>query len=270
VSSGLNQLAFARIRLATCAIGALKVGLEEFANDPSDPRFKILGTGFLIAPRLVLTNRHVALNLNAFLEKDSAPKDRRYAAFLRPNGEGLTQSFHEFEKIAIVKDQHYDVGLITLRSDSMHPPGEPVLTSTDASYQVGDPVGVYGYAFGEGLLKREFGERERIYRFGPVLQQGYISGLAPYDLAGLVDRILLDVRTAKGMSGAPVFDPRTGCVIGLHSSGIDDTVAFAIPISSDMIMAFCQAAKDSVPGSKGTTDVRCVSRAARETGTPDA
>lgn len=164
--------------------------------------------------------------------------------------------------MAVITDPHFDVGLIVFRSTERDPIREvdPAQVGAVASYEVGDPVGVYGYAFGEGLLKREFGEQERIYRFGPVLQQGHISGLSPYDHSGSIDRMLLDVRTAKGMSGAPVFNPQTGLVHALHSSGIEDTVAFAIPINSQMVSTFAEMARTGAPGDRGESTVQAVSR----------
>ena len=258
----LDQTALARIRRITCAIGVLKVSVDEHIKDPAEPKFKIFGTGFLIAPLLVLTNRHVITNLTSFVEKESLPKNRRHVAFTRPDGVGITQSFHEFEKMAVITNPHFDVGLIAFRATDADPIREvqPAQTEAVATYEVGDAVGVYGYAFGEGLLKREFGERERIYRFGPVLQKGYISGLSPYDHSESIDRMLLDVRTAKGMSGAPVFNPHTGIVHALHSSGIDDTVAFAIPLNSQMVDTFSDMASTGIPGDTGQSTVHVVSR----------
>lgn len=124
---------------------------------------------------------------------------------------------------------------------------------------------MYGYAFGEALLKREVGEREKIYRFGPILQQGFISGIAPFDHAPNIDRLLLDVRTTKGMSGSPVFDPRTGRVHALHTSGIEDTVAFGIPISSDIVIRLVEISEQSSSGDQGTTELKHVAR-----GVPDS
>lgn len=257
-----EQTALVRIRRITCAIGVLKVSVDDYTKDPADPKFKIFGTGFLIAPMLVLTNRHVLTNLTAFLEKESLPKNRRHVAFTRPDGVGIAQSFHEFDKMAVITNPHFDVGLIAFRAAEADPirEVEPAQIAASASYEVGDPVGVYGYAFGEGLLKREFGERERIYRFGAVLQQGYISGLSPYDHSGSIDRMLLDVRTAKGMSGAPVFNPQNGLVYALHSSGIEDTVAFAIPINSQMVSTFAEMARTGSPGDRGESTLQVVSR----------
>lgn len=260
----IDKDAFAVLRRQTCAIGVLKASVEEYVKDPAEPKFKIFGTGFLIGPLLVMTNRHVLRNLTAFLEKESLPKNRRHVAFLRPEGSDAAQSFHEFEKMAMLTEPHdFDVGLISFRATADDPirTVTPVKVPESFTCEVGDPIGVYGYAFGEGLLKREVGERERIYRFGPILQQGYVSGIAPFDHAQHIDRLLLDVRTAKGMSGSPVFDPRTGLVHALHTSGVEDTVAFGIPISSEIVSRLVQISEQSSPGDQGTTGLNHVARA---------
>ena len=72
-------------------------------------------------------------------------------------------------------------------------------------------------------------------RFGPVLQRGYISAIAPYEGSSLITEILLDARTAGGMSGSPVFTVDDGKVIGIHNAGWEATTACAIPINKDKI-----------------------------------
>ena len=81
----------------------------------------------------------------------------------------------------------------------------------------------------------------RLYRYGPILQQGYISAIAPFDNSVFVERILLDLRTSVGMSGAPVFDSATGSVIGIHEGGRDATTAFAIPLNQRTITTLAEA-----------------------------
>ncbi|SRR6266571_3914337 len=250
----------AAIRRRTCAVGVLKVPVEEFVKDASAPLFKILGTGFLVGPLTVLTNRHVVASVTAYIEREVFPKNRRHIAFERPDGQGVAMSFHEIEKMGMATHPAFlDIGLITFRAL----PNDPVCTLSPVEIpsefrcDVGDAIAVYGYAFGENLLKREFGQRERTYRFGPVLQQGYISAIAPFEHAPRVDRLLLDVRTARGMSGSPVFDPLSGAVLGVHDSGVEDTVAFAIPLSSimiaDLLAIHASGSPGDPPGSGGVS-----------------
>jgi len=261
----VSKEVIAAIRLRICAIGVLKVPVTEFANDPIAPRFKIFGTGFLVGPLTALTNRHVLANVTAYIEKEALPKDRRHLAFIRPDGQGIAESFHEIEKMGMATDPKFlDLGLVTFRANPDDPIRtlSPVVIRPDFFGQVGDPIAVYGYAFGENLLKREIGKRERTYRFGPVLQHGYISAIAPYEHSPRVDRLLLDVRTACGMSGSPVFDPATGTILGVHDSGFEDAVAFAIPLSSQMISDLIAVHESGSVGDRGSGAVAWVTRAA--------
>jgi hypothetical protein len=253
----------AAVGLRTCAVGVLKVPVEEFVKDAGAPLFKILGTGFLVAPLTALTNRHVVANVSAYIEKESVPKNRRHVAFLRPDGHGVAMSFHEVEKMGMATHpSFFDIGLITFRASPDDPLRNlsPVVIPAAFHGSVGDAIGVYGYAYGENLLKRELGPRERTYRFGPILQQGYISAIAPYEHSSRVDRLLLDVRTARGMSGSPVFELSGGIVLGVHDSGIEDTVAFAIPLSSAMIADLIAIHASGSVGDRGSGGVSWVTR----------
>lgn len=98
--------------------------------------------------------------------------------------------------------------------------------------RVSEEIGVCGYPYGTQLLAGVHS-----YRWGPVVQQGHISAVSPFDTTGKPDDILLDVRTAGGMSGAPVFRPRTGQVIGVHYAGIEATTAFGVPLNQRTVKA---------------------------------
>jgi hypothetical protein len=226
--------ALKKIKYCTCAIGYLEKPVNEINQNSEPPKFKILGSGFLIGAGAILTNRHVVLEIKTATQKYRLSEDRRVIQFtneeaqifLPIRGEGYMAD--EFDKT------RSDVGFLSFATDSgFNPVAADVEEELDVS--VGDAIGVYGYAYGEQLHHREAKEKIKIYRFGPVLQQGFISGMAPFDAANYVERFLLDVRTAKGMSGAPVFKSTTGAVIGIHSTGIGADVAFAIPIDRKFV-----------------------------------
>ena len=65
---------------------------------------------------------------------------------------------------------------------------------------------------------------------GPVVQRGFISAISPFDSSLEPNEMLLDVRTAGGMSGAPIFRPSNGEVIGIHHSGWEATTALGLPL----------------------------------------
>lgn len=116
--------------------------------------------------------------------------------------------------------------------------------------EVGQEIGIYGFPFGSDLMKRESDSMTREeeeedwptrYRIGPVLQQGHIAAIAPYSDGTQVARLLLDVRTWRGMSGAPVFDPHSSTVIGIHQKGRETVTAFALPLTQASVAVLLAA-----------------------------
>ena len=100
------------------------------------------------------------------------------------------------------------------------------------------------------MLKRG----HKIYRWGPVFQQGSISAISPFDGTLEPDEILLDVRTAGGMSGAPIFRPSNAEVIGIHYAGWEATTALGIPLTqievNTWIAQYDEILKSSEPEEK--------------------
>jgi hypothetical protein len=102
------------------------------------------------------------------------------------------------------------------------------------SIRVSEEIAVLGYPHGNTLLEKN----GRTHRWGPLLQQGWISGISPFDGLGVPNEFLLDVRGAAGISGSPVFRPSTGKVCGVLHSGTDEaitTTVWAHPISEDSL-----------------------------------
>jgi len=253
--------ALEQLRPCTCAIGYLTKSPEESVGDLHSPSFRILGSGFLVSAGVVVTNRHVVLALEAKIKELRLPANRCIAQFAY----GSQQVFkfltgHGFLTNKLDKARS-DIGYVSFstQDDASHPFIKPAKTGGELIVDVGNPVGVYGYPYGEILHKRESGEKEIVYRFGPLLQQGFISGMAPFDSSEMIERLLLDVRTAKGMSGCPVFDARDGTVIGIHSSGIGADVAFAIPIDTRLVDTIINIASGR-GGATGTINQHSVRR----------
>jgi hypothetical protein len=102
----------------------------------------------------------------------------------------------------------------------------PLALADNTNFRMTEEIAVCGYPYGTAMLMRD----AKIYRWGPVIQQGSISAISPFDGVENPDEILLDVRTAPGMSGAPIFRPKTGEVIGIHYAGWEATTALGIPL----------------------------------------
>lgn len=247
----LNRIAYRELRRSTCAVFL-------FNADPRDPSMnfqtaplEVLGTGFLVADGMVLTNRHVAVKLEAAREKALLPENRRFLAFCEPQ----SAKFLSIKSISVTHMTFLTNAALDLAILYFSPPDEPFwkglrpVTVAPFSAQPGDEVGVVGFPFGESYFERDEGDTERKrYRFGPVLQRGWVSGIAPFDESEVVDRLLLDVRTTVGMSGGPVFRPFDGTVIGIHFGGRGQIAAYAVPLSPEFLVDtidFCERTQTS-------------------------
>jgi len=218
----LNQ-----IRAGICAIGYVTVPAQEYKKDPLRPYFKVCGTGFLVRDNTVMTNRHVLEEIRRAQQQTGFPDNQIVCCFVFPVGSGKwstllirLQFFTTF--------QDPDIGFV----DIGRHPGEmeqchlPPLGNL-SSLVVAEAIAVWGYPYGTSMLAPQ----GTLRRFGPVLQQGYISAISPYDVCSPseINELLLDVRTAGGMSGSPVFR-QDGRVIGINYASWEATTSVAIPI----------------------------------------
>jgi hypothetical protein len=232
-----NKPALAEVSERTCAVGILEGTPEDFALDPTC--FRILGTGFVIHPQIVMTNRHVLYEVLHQNSKEPAYAEQTCVSFLRPKGAAFQFNFLWVHAIAPVEHpRSIDIGLIKLLGPVTDL--SPVRFAEYFHQEVGDSCAVCGYAYGRELHRRP---SETQYRFGPILQRGFVSAIAPYDNADRIDRVLLDVRTAQGMSGSPIFDPETGAVFAIHDAGDKgNVVAFGVPLSRRVVDKYVTAA----------------------------
>ncbi len=216
-----------QVRFATCAVGYLKVPLEQYASsDQRKPLFDIVGSGFVVAPERVLTCKHVISDLVSQMRKKKLSSDRAQLEFVYASGNrGWTTAFRRFREVW--SDKKFDLAFLAFQLDSM-PEFIAPIAPDKVELEVGDRIALCGYPHGTILLR----DGGRLMRFGPILQQGFISALSPYDRAE-PNAILLDVRVGPAASGSPVFLPDSGEVVGILKSGNvgkHATTAFATPI----------------------------------------
>lgn len=204
-------------------------------KDPARSRFSVMGTGFLVRDTTAITNRHVIEKLLEEQQKTGFPNNQLYLRFVYPKTDGWQEGYCRFKRFGIVTNQELDVGFIEFKRlpEAEFDQCRPLVLGDPPSIAVGQPIAVCGYPFGSEMLKRQ----EKTYRFGPVLQQGYISAIAPFDTYSHVEEFLLDIRTAGGMSGSPVFLPSDGSAIGILYAGWDATTSLAIPIDHAWLRA---------------------------------
>jgi hypothetical protein len=164
---------------------------------------------------IVITCRHVLDELERL--STTVPATRRFLSFVVPRKSGRPGiTVRLIRRLGFVRDRKVDVGFVEF--EVVHPQHfqDIVPLEIDGSFnlQISEPVGVFGYPHGSTLT-----EKGGQLRWGPLLQQGWVSGLSPYEGADEVEEILLDVRADEGMSGSPIFHPATGTVIGMLQSG---------------------------------------------------
>lgn len=221
----------ARLQDAQARLEALMplVGRIDVAGHPYLP---YVGTGWLIAPTIVVTNRHVADLIGT---RDGAT----YQFHLSPHGTPIVPSLdrrHEFErsvteptKIArilwIQPDREGpDVAFLEIEGSS---PAYIPLADTDAS--VDDFVATIGYpARGspEDIPDQDW--MDRVYR-----KTYDVKRVAPGQIGGPSDYGLKhDCTTLGGNSGSVVVDMKTGRAAALHYAGIFRNANFAVPAST--------------------------------------
>jgi S1-C subfamily serine protease len=227
-----------RIYTATCSIGYLTVPVDEYLRSPLERSYEIVGTGFLLGMTTVITNRHVINALDEAIERHELPRENFFVRFIYLTPDGWIEHSRVIQETGAREEEHIDIGVIEFERDDSEEFEQCRPLSVIQELKTLRPtqsIAVAGYPYGTDSLTIPFTEGRKIYRSGPVVQQGYISALAPYHTHKRISKILLDIRTAKGMSGAPVFLPETGEVIGIHEGGREATMAYAIPIDQTIL-----------------------------------
>jgi hypothetical protein len=224
---------YERVRNGVCAVGYLTAPLSVYLENLDKPVFQVVGTGFLIQDTLILTNRHIVKALLESIGPDGIPSNQLFIQFVVPSERSTLQIVPRMiREVSYVDEPRLDLGFIRYKTvtEAHFAAIRPLEIADKWDSVVTQDVAVCGYPYGTSILVRG------IYlRWGPVVQRGYISALSPFDTFAAPDELLLDVRRAGGMSGAPIFKPYNGEVIGVHYSGIEGTVAFGIPITGPVI-----------------------------------
>jgi hypothetical protein len=132
------------------------------------------------------------------------------------------------KQMGMVTNSSIDIGMIEFsRAATEEFKGiKPVEFQHTLSYEIPEPVALCGYPYGHAMLQRD----GKVYRWGPVLQQGFISAISPFDNTGKPNELLLDIRIAGGMSGSPLIRSSDGKIIGIVHSAWESTTALAMPL----------------------------------------
>ncbi len=214
------------VRHAVCAIGWINTSSEDYFANPRRGKFDIEGTGFLIARRTVHTCAHVIEALDRMKKKRGQKPFAVGVQFVhRPRAGAdadLSTSYQPF--VVRHRDDTIDVAILELRGGRDIPADPVVLVPEAYTPDVGEQVGLCGYAHGTALLTRA----GTVYRFGPVVQTGIVAALAPFDSVR-PESVVLDLLTGPAASGSPVFRWDTGQVLGFLVEGqIKDGAVFSV------------------------------------------
>lgn len=194
-----------------------RVGRVELFNHPY---FEWVGTAWIVAPQIVVTNRHVAKEFARKTEQGYEHARNRY------NGDSILSKvdFREEYEINdevevpvaqilyIAPDDAPDIALLRLEGDVPLPDPIPLADGVPEQRQL---VGVIGYpAFdsrnGADAMRRYFGEVYDVKRFAPGRVMDALTAQHYFKH---------DPTTLGGNSGSAVIALETGDVVGLHFSG---------------------------------------------------
>jgi len=239
---------------------------------PSDPRLPYAGTGFVVGPGLLMTNRHVAQLFTAgagqqglrFLPGTEAGVDFRRergapdAPLLKLRAPVM---MHPYWDMALMSVEGLPEGIVPL-----------ALSPEPAEALTGRRVAVIGFpAFdprnAADVQMRVFGGVFGVKR----LQPGKITGLATTaSIGGMVRAMLHDASTLGGNSGSCMVDLATGAVLGLHFGGRYLVTNHAVPAAAlardARVLAAGVAIAGPVPEPGGAWDAAWA--AIEGTGTP--
>jgi endonuclease G, mitochondrial len=224
-----NTVVRAALRQVIPSVGRIEVERH--------PDLKWVGTGWLIADDVVVTNRHVA---SEFAARGSAPdgdafvfrrgwpdRQQRMSAavdFRRELRNNTPRAFKVLDVLHIEDDDGPDfaflrverVGAFGPLSSPLKPGGTPESDQYIAS--IGFPASDSRIPEQE-LMNRLFGDKYNVKR------------LAPGQVMRLHDDLLLhDCSTLGGNSGSPIVDLASGQVLALHFSGLFLQENRAVPI----------------------------------------
>jgi len=227
----IDPIVISRVRNGVCAVGYLTVPLNKYLRKIRSPFFQVVGTGFLIREATVITNRHV---INALMMRQANlgfPSSQFFIQFYAPTNEPQPNlTIRMIRHFSVLSNESLDIGFLEfdIIDETHFHDISPLDIASTFDFHVSDEIAICGYPYGTAMLTKN----SKVYRWGPIIQQGYISAVSPFDNVTEPDELLLDIRTAGGMSGAPIFKPSTGEVIGIHHSGREATTAYGLPFTN--------------------------------------
>ncbi len=214
-------------------------------------RARVAGTGFVVAPGLVATNRHVAepwygdREVAAALQRGGSPVLEKLVAYFP--GSPLPVNLE-----TAVLAEHGDLAVLRLEATAFTKKLRP-LTLSETPPRVGEPVSVLAYPMGvTGMVAKSpaavyerlsahpddsdtAGELAALSLIRPSATFGHIG-----DVTG--DKLIYDAPTARGGSGGPVLNLH-GEVVGINSAYIDGFSGGTLGIAAGELRPLLENAK---------------------------
>lgn len=201
---------------------AQSVGRVEVDGHPS---FDWVGTGFLVADDVIMTNRHVA---NVFCDKPPRRRNWRFMPGMKARVDYVEEwgvlDKAEFELRSVIGiHEEYDLALFRVRrvSPSGALPPQPLTVASRPPANLVDPVGRQVFACGYPAWDGRRNDQVEMMRiFANIFN---VKRVQPGELRGF-DRLTRNVvthdcSTLGGNSGSCVIDLETAQVLGLHFGG---------------------------------------------------
>jgi len=189
------------------------------------------GTGFVVGPGLIMTNRHVAQIFAAGLGTRNLRFKTGMSAGLNLRKERDSSNGTELSVIDIkMIHPYWDMAL--LQVDGLEVDQKPLLLSTEHTDNLNSPeVAVLGYPAQDPRndlkLQREiFGDHFDVKRMQPGKLETRQEILS---YGNNVSAITHDASTLGGNSGSAVIDVQSGKVLALHFAGLYLKANFAVP-----------------------------------------
>ncbi len=245
----MPAMVLTRYRNSICYIyGVYHVGMP---NRRPGLRARLSGTGFVVADRLLATNRHVAepwyedTESDALIRQGATPVLEKLIAFFPGWPTPVTVT-------PVVLSGNRDLALLRVASlpggrsleplplaESSPPPGELVTV-------IGYPMGIAGMvakspaAIYERLAYRrdDIGAANELAALALIRPSATVGHLG--DVVG--DKLVYDAPTAHGGSGGPVFNS-TGQVIGINAAYIDGFSGGTLGIGVESLRPLLRAAE---------------------------
>ena len=226
-------------------------GIYHLSGRAQGFRARVSGTGFVVAPGLLATNRHVA---------EPWYGDREVAVALRQGGTPVLESLEAYfpgSPLAVKLETaalatHGDLAVLRMETTAFTQKLRP-LTLSETPPQVGEAVSVLAYPMGvTGMVAKSpavvyqrlsshpdnaetAGELAALSLIRPSATFGHIG-----DVTG--DKLIYDAPTARGGSGGPVLNVR-GEVVGINSAYIDGFSGGTLGIAAGELRPLLETAK---------------------------